>query len=495
MEDIRLVYENLTGVNIDEQRRLWDERGKGYYGEYLVFNQLYQYVQGDCKVLMNVNIPTHSGKTTEIDLLMLHETGIYVFEIKHHKGTIYGDSEGKVWTQYFRTSPNATFNNPLKQNAYHIAALKTIFPNAPLKSIIVFTNDNVTLRVIGNKDAAMITRLGNLMCRLDGEMHEKPIIYTRDQLNDMFMQLLPYSPMKAVTVEEGGVAVPFYDYLENIRTELIKAKTRFENDIKKLEQEKEDFRRRKKTFSPLPPLSKSPLPPVIESAPKSNDSTVFQGEYSASLARAKEAECRYKDALEHTQKKAHSFRWKMIAVIVLSLILTGCACLGVYQKFEKDYAEMIAEYEKTFLRIDDMSDDLIASVNSMIDVSDIVLESSPDIVNAVSFSAKLTNTSQTYGIQLTKDSTYVVILKDGTIREYPVFGEHLQYNSFANRIGPNYNGIYTYSGVLKTATFTKITSVYDISYIKLTDISLWSRESYGRFLEEGIDLELYERPV
>lgn len=38
---------------------------------------------------MNLNIPIEDGKTTEIDLLMIHETGIYVFEIKHYKGTIY----------------------------------------------------------------------------------------------------------------------------------------------------------------------------------------------------------------------------------------------------------------------------------------------------------------------------------------------------------------------------------------------------------------------
>ena len=30
--DIKDIYKQLTDVDIEEQKRLWDERGKGYYG-------------------------------------------------------------------------------------------------------------------------------------------------------------------------------------------------------------------------------------------------------------------------------------------------------------------------------------------------------------------------------------------------------------------------------------------------------------------------------
>ena len=118
------VYRQLTNVDIYQQKQLWDDRGKGYYGEYLVFCELYKKINGNCKILMNLNIPTEKEKTTEIDLLLIHETGIYVYEIKHYKGTIYGNDEGEIWTQYFRTAKNNTFKNPVLQNAYHIAAIK-----------------------------------------------------------------------------------------------------------------------------------------------------------------------------------------------------------------------------------------------------------------------------------------------------------------------------------------------------------------------------------
>ena len=80
--NIENIYRNLTGVDIDQQKQLWDERGKGYYGEYLVFEELYSRIIGNSKILMNVEIPGLKTEKTEIDLILFHETGVYVFEIK-----------------------------------------------------------------------------------------------------------------------------------------------------------------------------------------------------------------------------------------------------------------------------------------------------------------------------------------------------------------------------------------------------------------------------
>ena len=63
--DIKNIYEQLTSVDIKKQQQIWDERGKGYYGEYLLFCELYKCVPGNCKILMNLNIPTEKEKTTE----------------------------------------------------------------------------------------------------------------------------------------------------------------------------------------------------------------------------------------------------------------------------------------------------------------------------------------------------------------------------------------------------------------------------------------------
>ena len=62
--DIKKVYKQLTGVDIEDQKHIWDERGKGYYGEFAVFCELYKHVIGTGKILMNLNIPVENGRTT-----------------------------------------------------------------------------------------------------------------------------------------------------------------------------------------------------------------------------------------------------------------------------------------------------------------------------------------------------------------------------------------------------------------------------------------------
>jgi len=58
MDKAEEIYQQLTGVDLDMQRRIWDERGKGYYGEYLVFRELLFRVPGSSKILMNLQVPT-----------------------------------------------------------------------------------------------------------------------------------------------------------------------------------------------------------------------------------------------------------------------------------------------------------------------------------------------------------------------------------------------------------------------------------------------------
>lgn len=61
MSDLDQIYFDATSVNINEQIDLWDKRGIGYYGEYMLFSDLYKHVNGQCKILMNLNIPVSDG--------------------------------------------------------------------------------------------------------------------------------------------------------------------------------------------------------------------------------------------------------------------------------------------------------------------------------------------------------------------------------------------------------------------------------------------------
>ena len=98
---------------------------KGNYGEFLTFTYL-EKLSGDNKILTNIYLPKKDRTTTEIDLLMLSNTGIYVFESKNYSGWIFGDEKSKNWTQTLKGGKKNKFLNPIWQNKGHIKALQKI---------------------------------------------------------------------------------------------------------------------------------------------------------------------------------------------------------------------------------------------------------------------------------------------------------------------------------------------------------------------------------
>ena len=135
-------YEKST-YKKETQFSYWKvKRDKGLNGEYLTVNEIDQ-LKGFHKVLVNVYLPkVRGGGTTEIDIVLLHETGVYSIESKNYSGWIFGNEEYKNWTQTFPNGKKQVFYNPIKQNRTHINALKKQLNDLDggfFKSIIVFS--------------------------------------------------------------------------------------------------------------------------------------------------------------------------------------------------------------------------------------------------------------------------------------------------------------------------------------------------------------------
>lgn len=128
----------------------------GTRGEYTMFSILndmaeFNYFIINCCVEID-RPPGH----TEIDLVIFHPTGIYVFESKNRKGTIEGSTDGYEWTQTLGGQEYILYN-PLMQNNTHINAMKDAYKTViagrwhnkrpPPKdeafvSIVVFSDDS-----------------------------------------------------------------------------------------------------------------------------------------------------------------------------------------------------------------------------------------------------------------------------------------------------------------------------------------------------------------
>ena len=235
------IYEQSSGVNLEEQKRIWDKNGKGRYGEYLVFSKIFPLCSDQAKILTNVRVPI-DGHTAEIDVLLIDTFGLVSFEVKHFKGTIYGNSADATWTQYFKTAKNEHFKSPILQNDYHIQALRKWFPNCPIYSTVVFTNPTVVLKVAN-------TRLDVRVCRLDqlnALVLPTPNALTEQGIDSIFQTCLPWSPTQENTVSDNGKVVPFCDYLRSIVTE-----TRNTEQAKWISLQTEEKAKWAKKVSPL----------------------------------------------------------------------------------------------------------------------------------------------------------------------------------------------------------------------------------------------------
>lgn len=433
MQTIDEVYRNLTGVDIQAQCQLWDERGKGYYGEYLVFKELYHELTGCCKILMNIEIPTGTGRTTEIDLLLIHETGLYVFEMKHYKGTIYGKVFEEKWTQYFRTAPNSHFRNPIHQNQYHIQALHNMFPGIPIHSLIVFTSPECDLRVECNEPNITVCQLRDLSCSLH-------ILYSRNQLLDMvniddvFGRLIPFSPIAVKPIVVDGQTIPFYNYLNTIIDD-------FHNESERLAD------------------------------------SYFTAE---------------------TKEKRKTF----IAVIAAAIVSIACIATSIFACLQyRTYAnsqisaaeQQLSEFAQKFEHVGPHGNSGIVMTNDFIVASDVQLSKSADIVNAVNLSFTLTWNGDNYGANISRNTKIIVILKDGSVKEYDLLEKAFPYSASDLRLGKGNVWYSAYAKYEFPVHELHGLNIEDISYIKLSNLDIWTSEAETNkpiLIESGYEVKI-----
>lgn len=435
--NINDIYKQLTNVDIDYQKKLWTDRGKGYYGEFLVFCELYKNLQGTCKILMNLNVPTENEKTTEIDLILIHETGIYVFEIKHYKGTIYGDDNGYLWTQYFRTVKNNTFKNPILQNEYHIKALEKFFNNIPIKSVVVFTNYDCNIKVKNSNPNIHLCTLQYLRKNLEKIFKNSESILSMEKIDEIFDKLSQYSQMQEIILYNGEEK-SFTSWLQPTLQELID---------KKSDLNKQIIKNKKNNIVIIIINILAFIACIIWIIISIN---LLKANYNKKL----------ENATQDYEKK---------------LIISEQNCNIEIEKLKQNLKQN-SEIENEY----------IEDINKYFSVSNVSIS---QLSNAsVTFTAKISKANDIYGMALTKESKYIVKTIDGNVHEYDVFGKHLYYSEYSNMIG---KGIRDYGNLAKI----QFQGIFkdEIMNIKINNINLFKLDAAKTLVKENMELELYSK--
>ena len=143
-------------------------------------------------LMRNLYVPARAG-FTEIDALLLHQSGFYVLESKNLSGEIAGDLESERWNQHINERTEHTFHNPIRQNIGHIMALehflKIRHEQAHFISFIVFS-DRCTLRKVPrDNEFWSIVHCSELQEALLNRIAGRKTIYTPQQLEDFYYKL------------------------------------------------------------------------------------------------------------------------------------------------------------------------------------------------------------------------------------------------------------------------------------------------------------------
>ena len=183
-------YRAATGIPFRAVRR-----DLGLWGEYLTWQHLKR-LRGYKKFLFNCYIPKGDGTLTEIDLILLHASGVYVIESKNYSGWIFGNEEARYWTQSFRRGRRERFFNPIKQNNAHIKQLRRFVPGLKpeaIQSVIVFSK-RCALRKITLTTRQHIVIKRNQVLQAIAPLAGRRLLSSED-IDAIFQRLFPHTQL------------------------------------------------------------------------------------------------------------------------------------------------------------------------------------------------------------------------------------------------------------------------------------------------------------
>ena len=200
---------------------------KGAYGEFLICRHLKK-LPGECKWLFNIYLPKENGETTEIDVVLIHESGIYVFESKNYSGWIFGTETEKIWTQSLKPSKNSKakkyhFLNPIFQNILHLKYLNKElynFGQLPVFSVILFGNRCKLKKIKLTTQNHTIIKLNELKKFMKNSTKTKLIQPCTIEL--IYSKLYPYTQVSEKIKQKHIEDIKVNHSLDDFHTEYLK---------------------------------------------------------------------------------------------------------------------------------------------------------------------------------------------------------------------------------------------------------------------------------
>lgn len=185
-------------IEVQQEKKLKTKSEiKGEIGEENTVNEFkrfFESISSEFKIIRNIYLKYDDENTTEIDILIISEYGIYVIENKHYRGWIFGNFKQNEWTDSYPNGTKIRFYNPLKQNYTHIRTLKKYIDEKyhnMIYSYIVFSGECELKKVPYSNEFMKIIKSKDVFNTLKENIKDK--VLTSDEIELLYNKLNEFS--------------------------------------------------------------------------------------------------------------------------------------------------------------------------------------------------------------------------------------------------------------------------------------------------------------
>jgi hypothetical protein len=196
---------------------------KGSLGEWMA--KVYSKTVTDALVLHDVLIDGADGYTSQIDLLLVGNRGVYVVEVKMFPDAkIYGDAQKSKW-YYYNHGQKHEIYSPLKQNKKHVEYLKEFlkeFGEVPCFSIVTMICDDFKISGEINEKGQVTTVLCSSLPAMEKAIRKiaenNPIVFDDTKKQAIFEYIKNNQKIgKDARLEHKQNVIAYKENLEELR--------------------------------------------------------------------------------------------------------------------------------------------------------------------------------------------------------------------------------------------------------------------------------------
>ena len=182
---------------IDELAHYLAYEDPGLCGEFWAYMEMEGQVPAPCRCLWNLLIPKAKGHS-QVDLLLIHSTGMYVVESKNFTNChLQGDETQQSWNATYKKNRKYKIYSPYLQNEGHIEALRRYvdYP-VPMKSIVAYSNHcklSITRKQGSNAIHCHYKTLGSIVQRY---AHERKPCLDDEEVSLLYQLLRPLASLR-----------------------------------------------------------------------------------------------------------------------------------------------------------------------------------------------------------------------------------------------------------------------------------------------------------